>query len=210
MPDVGHLLDALEDPFEIFPMQSVAHELSRIVGRATEERLERNGPMGGHVPRSLYSVEDEDDIAMEQLLIGSSFVLGQASISQAVSIATKINELVDKPTWLPHGKRVLMSREAPVHAGTGLSAIVLIDAVANYFKHHYEWPDEWAGPSRAQTTIDIVRKLGLEPNDEGNLPRAVRELGMTEGDLSPMSMLIQEWRERLATHLRNQLERHGP
>ncbi len=91
-----------------------------------------------------------------------------------------------------------MSTKAQVHDGTGLTTIVLIDAVANYFKHHYEWPDEWTGSSRAHATIDIVRKLGFEPNHEGNLSHAVRELGMTESDLSPMSTMIQEWRERLA------------
>jgi hypothetical protein len=208
MAHVGHLLQALEDPFEMFPMQSVAHELSRIVDRATEDRLDRNGPMAGYIPRSLYSVEDEHDIAVEQLLIGSAFVLGQAAISQAVSIATKINELAGRPTWLPHGKGELMRKEALVHDGTGLSTIALIDAVANYFKHHYEWPDNWEGAGRAQPTVDIVRKLGLEPDEEGNLPHAARELGMTGSDLSPISTLIQEWRERLAVYLRKQLDRH--
>lgn len=208
MTHVGYLLDALEDPFEMFPMQSVAHELSRIVDRDTEERLERNGPFAGYIPRSLYSVQDEHDIAVEQLLIGSAFVLGQAAISQAVSIATKINDLVGRPTWLPHGSQALMSTESVVHTDTGLSTIVLIDAVANYFKHHYEWPDDWTGSSRAQSTIEIVRKLGLEPNEEGNLRDAARELGMTGGDLSPISTLIQEWRERLAAYFRKQLERH--
>jgi hypothetical protein len=187
MPDVGQLLDALEDPFELFPMQSVARELSAIVNKSDQQRFERNGPMGVYVPPMLYSVQDEHDIAVVQLLVGSSFVLGQAAIAQAVSIAVKINELADRPAWLPHGKAALMSTEALVHDGTGLSTIVLIDAVANYVKHHYEWPDDWAGSSRAQTTIDIVRKLGLEPNDENNLPHAVREFGMTESDLSPMS-----------------------
>jgi hypothetical protein len=175
----------------MFPMQSVASEFSSIVNKTTGERV------------------DEHDSAVEQLLIGSSFVLGQAAISQAVSIATKINEMAGRPTWLPHGRSALMSTEALVHDGTGLSTIVLIDAVANYFKHHYEWPDDWTGSSRAQATIDVVRKLGLEPEEEGNLPHAAQELGMTGSDLSPISTLVQEWRERLAAYLRKQLERHG-
>jgi hypothetical protein len=136
-------------------------------------------------------------------------VLGQAAITQAVSIAAKINDLAERPAWLPQGKAVLMSTEAPVHEGSGLSRIVLIDAVANYFKHHYEWPDEWVGPSRAQTTIDAVRTLGMEPNNEYNLSRAVQALGMTETDLTPMSATIQVWRQRLATHIRGQLASHG-
>jgi hypothetical protein len=178
----------------MLPMQSVASEFSSIV--IVNQAV-------------LCSPHDQHDIAVEQLRIGSSFVLGQAAISQAVSIATKINELAGRPTWLPHGKSALMSTVALVHDGTGLSTIVLIDAVANYFKHHYEWPDDWTGSSRGQATIDVVRKLGLEPGEEDNLSHAAQELGMTGSDLSPLSTLVQEWRERLAAYLRKQLERHG-
>lgn len=206
MPHFRFLLDALEDPFEMFPMQAVATQLAALIDKSDEGRLERNGWLG--VSRRFYSVEDEHDVAATLLLIGASFVLGQAAIAQAVSIATKINELAGRPSWLPHGRAALMSTAAPVHDGTGLSTIVLIDAVANYFKHHYEWPDAWEGSARGQTTIDIVRRLGFEPKSEDNLPHAVRELGMTESDLSPMPMLIQEWREHLAEYLRNQLDRH--
>jgi hypothetical protein len=205
---ITHLLDALEDPFETFPMQSVAEELSRIADRDAETPLERDGPVA-YNPRSPYAVEGDHDIAVEQLLIGSTFVLGQAAISQAVSIATKINELTGRPTWLPHGRAALMSTEAVVHADTGLSTIILIDAVANYFKHHYEWPNDWTGSPRAQSTIDIVRNLGLEPDEAGNLRHAARELGTIGNDLLPVASLIQEWRERLAAYLRKQLERHG-
>jgi hypothetical protein len=67
---ITHLLDALEDPFETFPMQSVAEELSRIADRDAETPLERDGPVA-YNPRSPYAVEGDHDIAVEQLLIGS-------------------------------------------------------------------------------------------------------------------------------------------
>ena len=137
--------------------------------------------------------------AVVELLIGSSFVLGQTSITQAVSIARKISELAGHPAWMTQGRLRLLSTEAPPHEATGLSKIVLIDAVANYIKHHNEWPDDWSNASAAQTTtIDAVSKLGLEPNNRYNLPRAVRGLGMSESNLRPMSTIIQEWRQRLA------------
>lgn len=202
-----HLLDALEDPFEVFPMQSVASELAAVITRSDERRLERNGWFG--VADKYRSVEDDHDAALVHLLLGSSFVLGQAAITQATSIAKRVRELAEIPESIPQGRLALMTTEAPIHEATGLSQIVLIDAVANYFKHHYEWPDDWRGSHRAQATIDVVRKLGLEPNDEYNLPRAVRALGMTETNLRPMSIAIQEWRERLAAHLRSQLTSNG-
>src|SRR5262249_36782714 len=163
-------------------------------------RLERTDPWKGASPK-YYTVEDEHDIAVSNLLIGSAFVLGQAAITQAVSIITRIYNLAAKPFWLPHGKTTLMSTEAPKHAKTGLSKIVIINAVANYFKHHYEWPDGWVGASpKQQPTIDLLLRLGLLPNGDHNLDTAVRELGVNTHDMAPLSVLVLQWRERLAAH----------
>ena len=73
------------------------------------------------------------DVAVEILLIGSSFVMAQATITRAISIATKIRDLLEEPSWLTHGKESLMSTEAPVQDEIGMSKIALVDAVANYF-----------------------------------------------------------------------------
>jgi hypothetical protein len=103
-----------------------------------------------------------------------------------------------------------MSMEAIIHPATGLSRIALFDAVANYFKHHYEWPSNWSGPAGAQQrTIDMVLKLGLVPEGEDNLRVALQNLGMNINNMSLMGSEIQEWRERLAKGLRKQLHSHG-
>ena len=206
MANVRHLLDTLEDPFELFPLQSVSAQLAELVNQAGLRHFERNGLYGPS--RKFYSVEDEQDVAVEILLIGSSFVMAQAAITRAISIATKIRDLLEEPSWLTHGKESLMSTEAPVQDEIGMSKIALVDAVANYFKHHYEWPDNWADAGGAQKTIDAVVRLGFEPGSENNLSRALQALGMTDRDLSPLGTLIQEWRERLAAHLREQINRH--
>jgi hypothetical protein len=209
MSNIRSLLDHLKDPFEMFPVQSVSRSVADLIQASEQSRIERVDPLKS-ASAKYHTVEDEHDIAVVDLLIGSAFVLGQAAITQAVSIVTKICDLAAKPSWLPHGKAALMSAEAGEHHKTGLSEIVLIDAVANYFKHHYEWPDNWIDASpRQQPTIDLVLKLGLSPDRNDNLDTAVQELGMSTRDMTPLSVLVQEWRQRLAAYCRDQMIKHG-
>jgi hypothetical protein len=203
MLNIRFLLDRLEDPFEMFPLQSVSSQLGGLVDESGLRRYERNGPYG--VSDKFRSVEDDHDVAMGQLFIASAFILSQAAITQAISIATRVREIAGDPQSLPHRKPAIMATEAPLHQESGLSKIAIIDAVANYFKHHYEWYDDWSGPDRARDTIAMVVKLGLEPGNEYNLSRALRQLEISETNMSPMAHLVQEWRERLAAYYRTAL-----
>lgn len=208
MSNISSLLDHLEDPFEMFPIQSVLRSLAELTQAAEQSRFERADPWKSVSPK-YHTVEDEHDIAVVDLLIGSAFVLGQAVITQAVSIVTKIYDLAAKPSWLPHGKAALMSAEAVKH-NNGLTEIAIIDAAANYFKHHHEWPDDWIDASpKQQPTIDLVLRLGLSPGGNCNLDIAVRELGMSPRDMTRLPVLLQQWRERLAAYCRDQMNKHG-
>ncbi|MGE3507255.1 MAG: hypothetical protein AB7N65_00035 [Vicinamibacterales bacterium] len=208
MAHISFLLDRLEDPFEMFPLHAVSGQLGELVNETGLRQYDRNGPYG--VSEKCRSVEDEHDVAMEQLFIGSAFVLCQAAITQAISIATKVHEIAGKPSHLPCGKPAIMATMAPVHQESGLSKIAIVDAAANYFKHQYEWDDDWRGPDRARDTIALVVRLGMEPRHEYNLSRALRVLEVSESDMSPMARLIQDWRARLAAHFRTVLNEPSP
>jgi hypothetical protein len=201
------LLDILEDPFEMFPVQSFGTVLGRLADELEDSRFERAGWYG--VSEKYYTVEDEHDIEVVQILVGTAFVLGQAAVTQAVSILAKIHESTGKPSWIPHGRRKIMDTVAPVHRKTGLSKITIINAVANYFKHRYEWDDNWSGPARSQETIEIVVKLGMRPTSQQNTEIALRELGMLPGKVGSLAQIVVEWRESLAAHIREQLDKHG-
>lgn len=199
--EIEALISILEDPFNMFPLEGVSSQLGALIDERDEQLYKRAGWWG--VSPKYRTVEDEHDLEVIQLLIGSAFVLGQAAITQTVSIVTKLRELADCSSKLPNGKAQIMSLEANIHPSTGLSEIVLFDAVANYFKHHYEWPTNWSGATGAQLrTIDLVLKLGLMPGGEHNLHIALRNLGMNPSNMSLMGKAIQEWRERLAVLLR--------
>jgi hypothetical protein len=209
MTAIRALLDNLEDPFNMFPLEAVSRQLSKLIDSAEERRASRSGWWG--VSPKYRSVEDEHDLEVVRLLIGSCFVLGQAAITQSVSIATKVRALAGDPTWLPNGKAAIVATQSVINPATAVSEIAVFDAVANYFKHHYEWPSGWSGSASVaqQRTIDIVVKLGLVPGGEDNLHLALQGLGMNAKDMTPLGRAIQGWRERVAEDFRQQLDAHG-
>jgi hypothetical protein len=137
MQQIRFLLDTLEDPFEMFPMQSVVRSLASLADESEKDRIECADPWKSASPK-YYAVEDEHDIEVVELLIGSAFVLGQAAITQAVSLVKRIHAEADKPSWIPNGKAQIMEMAPPVHYQTGFRKITLINAAANYYKHRYE------------------------------------------------------------------------
>jgi len=191
---IGALLSTLDDPFEMFPLDSVARGLADLVSASDETISDHSGWWG--VSRKYYSVEQEHHVEVIALLIGSTFVLGQTAITQTVAISKKLHSLAGEPNWFPSDRRTILRTEAAVHVETSLSELILFDAVANYFKHHYEWPDDW-NPQRAEKpqrrTIEIVRRLGLSPESrEDNLRIAVQNLGLTTSDMV-LGARIQAW-----------------
>src|SRR5260370_16915879 len=92
-------LGRLEDPFELFPMQSVARSLAESAKEQEERRFGRSDWYG--VSPKNYTVEDEHDLEVVELLIVSSFFLGQAAITHAFSLVTRIPAFARKPPRIP-------------------------------------------------------------------------------------------------------------
>jgi len=201
---IAGVLSQLEDPFQMLPLLAVASELSLAVEKSETFVAERAGCCG--VSPKYRDVEEEHHVEVVRLLIGSAFVLGQVAITQAIAITGRLRVIAGGPSWLPKRKAEVMSIEANTHAGTSLSEIVLIDAVANYFKHQAEWPAGWGGAEGPRArTIEIVRRLGLSPDSDENLLVALSSLGLRTADVGALGRTVQSWRERLAAHLRSEL-----
>jgi hypothetical protein len=208
MWNISYWVDRLEDPFEMFPMQAAMGSLASLADEQEKRRFDRAGPWGIPSPK-YYTVEDEHDIEVVGHLVGSAFVLGQATITQGVSLVKRMHEEAGKPSWIPSGKNEILKTAAPIHPETGLSKITITNAVANYYKHRYEWWDDWSGPPNSKTTIDIVVQLGLGPKGYHNLEHALRELGMNPDDMAPLAQLVVTWREQLAEYIRAQGKKNG-
>src|SRR5437899_1653071 len=121
MLSIHYWIDRLEDPFEMFAMQSVTRALGVLAGQQEQRRFDRSDWRG--VSPKYYSVEDENDMEVVEHLIGSAFVLAQATITQTVSIIKRMYEEAGSPEWIPRDKAEIMKTAAPLHAETGQSKI---------------------------------------------------------------------------------------
>lgn len=197
------LLEELEDPFVMFPVQSVANSLSKALTESQESFDCRMGPDG--VARKYWDVPTEliyDEIG---LLIGSAFVLGQVTLSQTLAIVGKLSDRAKNANVIPKGKEAILAFEAIINSKSGLSEMIIIDSVANYFKHHHEWPSNWDEPAKGSVrakTIHNIKQIGMRPgNVTDNLYQALNTLNVDDLKIMQMADKIHAWRERLARRL---------
>jgi hypothetical protein len=202
-------LDRLEDPFETFSMQQVTCSLGSLAVECEQGRFNRAGPSGTPPPK-YYSVEDEHDIEVVEHLIGVAFVLGQATITQTVSLVKRLHQEANKPDWIASKKDDIMSMASPFHAASGLSKIAIVDAVADYYKHRDQWTDQdWTGPEIKNKTIRKAISLGLGPKGYHNMEFALRQLDVCLDDMSPLADLVVRWRSDLAHQIRVNVRANG-
>jgi hypothetical protein len=202
---VPWLLEQLEDPFTIFPVEDVADTLFQAVDETEARKAEHTDPWWG-VNRKFWSVEQEHYHEKIGLLIGAMFVLGQAAITQTVSILNELSKHPQAEGVVPSNKTRKLVAHAATEAKTNLSKIVIINAVSNYFKHVYEWPEQWDVATTSGTqaeTISIVLQLGMRPEKgpADNLLHAADCLGLHRSDPRALARCIQEWREGWARML---------
>src|SRR5438270_288792 len=96
-----------------------------------------------------------------------------------------------------------MATASPVDPESGFSQITIIDTVANYYKHHYEWTDQdWLGPYIQNQTIQNSIRLGLEAKEYFNMHRALAQPDISLRNMSPLADLVVKWRSDLAQHIR--------
>lgn len=197
------LLTQLEDPFTMFPIESVADTLFEAVDKAESRKAYQMGLWG--VARKSWSVEAEHYHEEMGLLVGAIFVLGQAAITQTVSILNALRNHPEMQSVIPKNKTGKLAAHAATETTTKLSKIVIINAVSNYFKHVYEWPEQWGevpmNSSQAET-IGIVYQLGMKPGEmTDNLLFAATQLGLCASNPRALASSIQEWREGWAKEL---------
>jgi len=194
------LLKQLDDPLTMFPVETVADTLFEAVDEAEMRKAERNRPWG--VARKFWSVGEEHYHEEIGLLVGAIFVLGQAAITQTVSILSELRRHPQAQSVIPENKPSKLVAHAPTETKTKLSKIVIINAVSNYFKHIYEWPEQWSiAPTKGSQaeTIDVVLQLEMKPGEmTDNVLLAADRLGLCHSNPRAIARSIQEWREAWA------------
>jgi hypothetical protein len=66
--------------------------------------------------------------------------------------------------------------------------------MANYFKHHEQWPD-WSPMGRRKATVSVLHAAGITDDDSYPCLKAAKMLGLDQGDgMEALVALISGWR----------------
>lgn len=199
------LYEKLQDPFVMMPMQSVIKHLDEGFSEVETNFFMRMGRDG--VARKFWDVPTELLHEEKGLFVGNIFILAQVAIVQTVAIFGKLRTLCENSDRFPAKKDAILEFKSEVSICGNFRKITIIDSVANYFKHQYEWSDDWSGEDEQSVrtqikTIRFVKSLGMTPSQDltENMGVAINKLGISN-DLIEISDILISWREELARQL---------
>ena len=202
-----HLLELRDDE----SLHRVLCELSGSI-RSLVERLE-DARNSWHDESYEMFVDDECDFV--EALIGAGLVVAQAYIngiwSAWRSFVTCLGGVV--PAGLPreNEKTKFLCFENPVLHQTAIHRVQAVDAVANMFKHHSDWPVDWKSPTPEASvkTRAICVALGIASNSTGRVRAGITTLGYSDFSLSKLSNDLEEWHKRVVSRARKVVEETG-
>lgn len=200
---VRELHDELGDPFVMIPIRGASFSLKQALFDANESFNEYMGPYG--VSRKFWTVPCELIHEEKGMIIGNAFVLAQVAIAQAVSIFVKLRESSVDQNRYPKSKNGIVSYQSKNVGETDFSEVAVIDAMANYFKHYHEWPDDWDENSAKgvqKNTLQLIKSIGLSPGELTiNMERGLYILDIFDNDLGKLCDIVSQWRESLSSDL---------
>jgi len=172
---------------------------------------------------------DEGCERIEELL-GMAFAVAQSSITTVrtgISSASAICEsnLGQRLSIAPDAKAYGTFQLGPKFGSGPYTAAEVINAVANYWKHHEDWPtveqpragriatlwDKNGRRGNEQKTVAIVMSIGLAYGSSGNLRTAAEALGIREPyeNLSPIRDVLRRWAQDVYDKTRAEITSRG-
>src|SRR5258708_16142607 len=199
-------LSALEDGhgFESEALRRILNPIQLAIRQASE-RIDHFGEPQSEEQEHVLGAIVHDDCAYIEDLLGPAFVACQTYITRVVSRTKELYRLTQregKP--LPGGdpsKKALLQAGSPRLAGTAVTKVQVIDAFANYFKHHEEWPAvDWKDlPDREKATADVIHAAGAQENSTGVFRSGARVLDNPALDnLEAFAEAVVAWRGNVA------------
>lgn len=187
----------------------IANEMQRLVARC-QELVDANPPDEAH------NIIDAEMDLIESLL-GVSFVACQSYISSVIREVRNLHEAcgsltppVSLRTTSKQKCDIIKARSREIE-GTGYSAVQVIDAFANYYKHKDEWDWDWNSPPEiSRSTVAIIKSLGGSRGDTGNMRGAAKALGSGDTwDPQVFVKALEEWGQELFGAYRAELREKG-
>jgi hypothetical protein len=171
------------------------------------------------------AVIDEGCERIEELL-GMAFVVAQSFITTVRAGIAKASELCisnfGRGLSVASGAKAYGTFQLGPKFGWGPhTAVEVTNAVANYWKHHEDWPtreqpragrivtlwDTDGMRGNEQKTVEIVASIGVEYGSSGNLRTAAKALGVREPyeDLSSVREVLRIWAQDVHDTTRSEL-----
>jgi hypothetical protein len=181
-----------------------------------------------------YDLDFGDEQEQIEGLLGVAFVAAQVYLTTVRTSMLRASELSQKKKGSPlsfitdpnNGGYSIFDCDNPVEPKSGRRYIIVVNAVANYWKHHDEWSERldmaqgrefgetllprWdtsAVKSGERKTIEIVTAIGMWPNRSINMQVAALTLGIAElWDLSPLRKSLDDWARCLLKRAHKELD----
>lgn len=157
----------------------------------------------------------DEEIGIIENLLGVSFVLCQSYITLVVSRIMALHKSckgnkIDLSTT-DGTKANIMKLGSPLLLQTEYSQVQIIDAFANYFKHHEEWDKSWNQlPDRSAKTVQILSAIGASQFSTGNFRVAAKKLGNYSYDNPQIfSRILQDWSQAVYEQYNLELQANG-
>jgi hypothetical protein len=163
----------------------------------------------------IAEVTAEQRMLIENLL-GCAFIAAQTYIELVVARTVWLRQRVKK-----QGHHDLKTTNDDKHKiiqysdlvpNTTYSKIELINAFANYFKHHEGWLPKWDDTIRqdkkykAKYTIHIIRTVGASEDSSDNCRKGLVALGIDPVfDVFKLAEILREWHAKLTNAYKQEL-----
>lgn len=156
----------------------------------------------------------EETILIEDVL-GCAFVVTQSYITDIVSRLKWLHHRVERDghclTTTDASKLALINSYSDIVPGTAYTQIQVINAFANYFKHHDEWPKWDNATDQSAVTVGILLAVGADENSSDNCRKGLTALGIDRAfDVYTMANIVARWHSNLSNAYKDELKRFSP
>ncbi|NQU20114.1 MAG: hypothetical protein HQ567_02445 [Candidatus Nealsonbacteria bacterium] len=155
----------------------------------------------------------EETMLIEDLL-GCAFVAAQSYITRIVSRLIWLHKRLERDghclTTTNGRKDGLISSCSDSVPGTEYTQIQVINAFANYSKHHDEWKPKWDDETGQlpRRTISVVQAVAASENSSDNCRKGLTALGIHSAfDVYTMAKILAKWHANLTDAYKNELRR---
>ena len=182
----------------------VFHELGKTIKRVHDETARFAETFSQYDSDSMW----EDANSTIEDLHGAAFVISQTSITTIVSRVKALHEFAEcdghSISSIPNQKGEMLASNSPLIPSKPVTYIQAIDAFANYFKHHDEWPRGWVNvDARGKPTIETLESLGVHYGTSAILKNAMQ---FFDSSLLDLANTINFWHEGILGKLKNELK----